>query len=148
MRHCSGVKRGKKRSGKVLIFLLYTWIGCFMSEEAHVKVGQSRTSCPSRSGRRRVPMHLHTAAAVYKEATRPATERGSTSFSNTPLPPPPPSDAGKRKMKTANKTERSDKLSPKVKNSVCSATRKQVRVLRRVSQKFMIPTWQTSCWFE
>lgn len=58
-----------------------------MSEEAHVKVGQSRTSCPSRSGRRRVPMHLHTAAAVYKEATRPATERGSTSFSNTPLPP-------------------------------------------------------------
>lgn len=79
-----GVKK-KKGSGKVLIFLLYAWIGRFISEETHVKVGLSRTSCPSSRSRRRVPMHLHTAAAVYKEATRPATERGSTSFSTTPL---------------------------------------------------------------
>lgn len=93
------LRLGGKGSGKVSIFLFYTWFSRFISEEAHMKVGLSRIGCPSSSSRRCVPMHLHTAAPVYKEATRPATERVG------PPPFPPPSDAEKRKekMKTVTK---------------------------------------------
>lgn len=75
-----GRGEGGGETGKVLIFLFYTLFSRFISVEVHMEVGMSLGSCPSKSSRRCVPMHLHTAAAVYKEATRPASERGSTSF--------------------------------------------------------------------
>lgn len=78
-------------------------------------------------------MHLHTAAAVYKEATRPATERGSTSFSTTPQIQMP--ENAKWKLQQSG----DQKLSQRVK-TVRALFRKRVRILRRVSHKFISPT--------
>lgn len=67
-----GRVRGEKKVEIFLFLHLHFWGGKAEAQQA-VRL--------SGSGGRRVRTHLHTAAAaaaVYKEATRPASERGST----------------------------------------------------------------------
>lgn len=114
---------------KVLISVLYTWMSSFTSWSDPSRLSLTELY-------RRVSMHLHTAAAVYKEATRPASERGSTSFF-------PFSTPFTCKMKTVAKWwNRSAELNPRVK-TVRVKVIGSVRI-PRVSHKFICRTWKSS----